>query len=155
MSDKMKIYIAAPFFNPEQLATVEAVERLLDGKEAYQYFSPRSEGILQEMTEAERIASMQRIFNSNVKEMTDCNFMIAILDQGDTGTTWELGFAYAAGKDIIGFTSNPGKQLNVMLKKCLDTHAIGLTALSSELDCYDEQGRFIGSEDVEGDGKTF
>ena len=54
--------------------------------------------------------------------------VLAILDEKDSGTTFELGFAYAVRRynlarntfRIFGYTTNPAPTMNVMLRQCLD-----------------------------------
>lgn len=109
----MKVYIAAPFFNPDQLKIVVAVEMQLL-KKRVEYFSPRSEGTLGDMTVEEQKKSRKKIFDSNVANMMSCDAMIACVEYKDTGTIWEMGFFYAMGKPIIMLASDPSK-INVML----------------------------------------
>lgn len=145
------IYLAAPFFTPMQLELVQEVEKLISTIPGLTYFSPRSEGVLKDMTAEERAASMQRIFQSNVDHIQGCDCLLAILDHKDTGTTWELGMAYGMNSSgegkligehnpikIFGFTGNPLVEINVMLKKCLHAHAAGMAELKEMLTAYSE-----------------
>lgn len=122
-----KVYIASPFFTPDQLELVRFVESVLDKMGIY-FFSPRSGDILQEMeSDAARVLASQTIYLSNVFNMIDCNIMIAILDFKDTGTTYELGYAASYREQVNNsqriFTVNfSGKGLNVMLRQCTDGH---------------------------------
>lgn len=120
------IYIAAPFFNPEQLALVQEVELAITNA-GMEYFSPRSIGVLQDMQPQERLANMKRIFEANVENINACDCLLAILDYRDTGTTWELGYAYGyyPSRYIAGYTSSPDVKINVMLGQCLDGHIVG------------------------------
>lgn len=126
-----RIYIAAPFFNPEQLALVKKMEKLCTSIPGLDHYSPRSDGILIEMTLEERKTSMQRIFDTNIKMMNECDGMIALLDHKDTGTTWELGYGYyrfchkVLPYRVFGFTSTPDVNINVMLAKGMEAHAVG------------------------------
>jgi len=137
-----KVYIAAPFFNPAQLAAVESIEQLCGTINGLQYYSPRSDGVLMEMTPEERKASMQRIFDTNVNRMNECDGMIAILDEKDTGTTWELGYAYMRSRTtspryrVMGYTSTPDVTINVMLAKGMHSHAVGLQEAREMLEAF-------------------
>ena len=125
-----KVYLASPFFNPEQLLLVKTIEVLIKniGLECY---SPRLDGVLQDMSPEERARSTKRIFEKNCAEIMKCDAMFAILNDRDTGTIWELGFGYAYKQfrnldyRIITFTSGENKE-NVMLKECVNAHAHGL-----------------------------
>ena len=120
-----KVYIASPFFNPIQLAKVEWIEKAL-GDLGIDFFSPRSFGTLQRMTIEEKREASKIIYRSNVDNIRHCNILLAILDEKDTGTIFELGYAAAIAQSrtgqIIVSMSFEGKGLNVMLRECVDTH---------------------------------
>lgn len=135
-SDKPMIYIAAPFFNPTQLHIVQEIEnQLIDAD--YEYFSPRLEGVLLEMTEAERVASMKDVYDGNIKKMEECSVMIAVVDGRDTGTTFEMGYftkkkMCSQDNKLITFT-NEDFGLNVMIQQSVDAHLKGIVALKDFL----------------------
>lgn len=107
----MKAYIAAPFFNPEQLETVEKIKRMLNDC-GINYFSPKDECVFEKgKTTAEEILKM------NVDAMESCTFILAVTEGKDMGTLFECGYAYARGMDIIYFWENENKELkfNLML----------------------------------------
>lgn len=116
-----RIYLAAPFFNPQQLERVESVERLLIGTPGVSMYSPRSDGVLKDMTPKQRTAAAPDIFAKNVDRIRWADAMVAILDDKDEGTQWELGRMYQHGP-IIGmlFTA---RVINVMALQ-------GLTSLA-------------------------
>lgn len=109
----MKVYIAAPFFNEEQIKIVESLELCLESR-GIDYFSPRSEGTLSKMTREEQENSRKAIFESNVNNMCLCTHMIACVKYKDTGTIWEMGFMFAQGKPIVMLSDDLSK-INVML----------------------------------------
>lgn len=114
------IYIASPFFNEEQLLLVEAIEAVLDFNNIA-YYSPRSEGVLMDMTPEQKKERMKYIFNKNVEMLDYCNTVVAVIDDYDTGTVWEIGYAYAKGTPVITVTDkNYG--LNVMIAQCIESH---------------------------------
>jgi len=126
----MKIYIASPFFNDEQLDLVKSIERSLDSSMT-EYFSPRSFGVIKDMTPREKWLRMEEIYDSNISNILSCDTMIAVVDWPDTGTMFELGFAAASPKEvenIITFTSNQ-KPVNVMLRYAICAHARGIKNL--------------------------
>ena len=109
----MKVYIAAPFFNPEQLTLVRAIEHTL-WKLDIPFYSPRSEGILDNMNMEEKKKSKTVIYNTNVNAMDDCTSMIACIEDRDTGTIFEVGYFAAQKKDIVLFLLDASK-VSVML----------------------------------------
>jgi nucleoside 2-deoxyribosyltransferase len=128
----MKIYLASPFFNPAQVAVVEAIEKVFEEK-GIDFYSPRKEGVLINMTPDERRASTQRIFDKNVEEILRADKILAVVDGRDPGTTWEVGFGYAKRIPIITYTDQ-GFGLNVMIQKCVSAHVKGIDMLKEYLD---------------------
>lgn len=129
------IYIAAPFFKPEQVARVAHVERLLRALRAT-YYSPRQDGVLKDMAPQKRVMMAEVIFKTNVHWLNHCQAVLAILDDSDTGTVWEMGYAYHARKLLIGWHSKVDATLNVMLRNCLLAHACGELQLRKVLQKY-------------------
>ena len=118
----LKVYIAAPFFNEEQLDVVRKIELLLE-REGVEYFSPRSEGTLKKMSIEQRKEVMGQIFRSNVDHMDWCTHCIAVIDDYDTGTVWEMGYLYATHKKLITFSACY-HDINVMLNESIVAHCI-------------------------------
>lgn len=121
------IYIAAPFFNPEQLAFVKKIEDILD-KSGMDYFSPRSSGMLKDATPEEREAHMNNIYDVNMAAMRACTSMIAVIDDYDTGTVFEIGY-FTRLKELqpsryILTISNNNHGINIMLKNSIDAHIL-------------------------------
>lgn len=63
----------------------------------------------------------KQIFDANVNMIKDCDVVLANLDdfrgdEPDSGTAWEVGFAHALGKRIIGYR----KDSKSMLEKIAD-----------------------------------
>jgi len=109
----MKVYIAAPFFNPEQLEIVSGVESILTAS-GIDFFSPRSAGILKDMSKDEQKQTKKEIYDGNIQEMNNCTHMIACVEHKDQGTTFEIGFYAAENKPIVLFSEKIGT-VNVML----------------------------------------
>jgi nucleoside 2-deoxyribosyltransferase len=131
----MLVYLASPFFTPSQLAAVEKLE-ILVGDVGHEIYSPRRDGVLIDMTPAERKKSVKKIFESNVYWILRCDAMVALIDDRDAGVIWELGFAYATRRQrervktinwpemrprIVTCTEKD-YGLNVMIQECVDSH---------------------------------
>jgi nucleoside 2-deoxyribosyltransferase len=43
---------------------------------------------------------------------------LAVIDDFDAGVIWEMGYAHARGKSILGYSDIEGRGLNVMLAGC-------------------------------------
>lgn len=109
----MKVYIAAPFFNPQQLEVVQKIERQLD-REYIKYYTPRVEGILKDMNPEAQRKSKSVIYNTNTAMMDACTHMIACIDDRDTGTIFEVGYFAGVQKDIVLYVNDTSK-ISVML----------------------------------------
>lgn len=130
-SNKIKVYIAAPFFNEVQINSVSEIEFILSIYNI-EHFSPRSTGILRDMNETDRRKKSDYIFKRNIEEMHSCNIIIAVIDDKDIGTIFEIGYFSALKKydwkKIITFT-NENFGLNVMIQKTVDAHIHGISQL--------------------------
>lgn len=91
----MKVYIASPFFNKEEVARVQMMEEFLE-KRGYNVYSPMRDGIMltPDATKEDRL----KVFEENVVNVFDCDLMIVIVATKDTGTSVELGMKYAQWK---------------------------------------------------------
>lgn len=116
------IYIAGPFFNEEQINVIRRIEKSC-GKFGLNFFSPRHEGVIVDMTPQQRSDPniLKTIYNSNIEAIKKSTCIIAVIDGKDIGTIFEIGYAAALGKKIITFTDlNYG--VNVMLSQCVFAH---------------------------------
>ena len=127
--DKIKVYIAAPFFNSEQLEVVKKIEDVLF-KANIAYFSPRTNGILTEIPKEKRKEYTDEIYKMNINCMDDSNVMIAVVDDHDIGTMFEIGY-FTRKKNtssdenyLMTYTDN-NFGLNVMIQKSVDAHIVG------------------------------
>ncbi|HEX7627427.1 MAG TPA: nucleoside 2-deoxyribosyltransferase, partial [Candidatus Methanoperedens sp.] len=48
------------------------------------------------------------IFNKNLKGIENSDILVAVIDGADvdSGTAWEIGFAFAKGKPVLGLRSD-------------------------------------------------
>lgn len=159
----IKVYIAAPFFNPGQTAIVEKIESALDAEEI-EYYSPRSEGVLIDHAPEDRAAMLQGIFNSNIKNLDGCDLVLAVVDGRDIGTIWEMGMIYgrrsspvptnienngsgAARAPIVTYTEE-GFGLNVMIQQSVSGHLHGESDLTEF--CALLKSHTVGDSFIEG-----
>lgn len=109
---KYDFYIAAPFFNKEQVERVELVENMLREK-GYTFFSPRTDSAVEDINNPE---NRKKVFALNHQSIDASKRIIAITDGKDAGTLWESGYAYAKNIPIIYVAFTLGKaQFNLML----------------------------------------
>jgi|SRR5699024_275095 len=114
LGKKHSVYLASPFFTPEQLERVELVENMLE-EFGFSYFSPRKELVCPpDATDEVR----KKTFKGNHDGILDAEMVIAITDGKDVGTIWEMGVAFEAGIPVIGVALTLGKApFNLMLSE--------------------------------------
>lgn len=98
---QMKIYLASPFFNEEERGVYQAVITTLR-KKGYDLFVP-AEHEITNAWELNNQAWGEAVFGVDVLAINKCDVVIA-LNWGmysDSGTAWELGYAFALGKKTI------------------------------------------------------
>lgn len=132
-----KLYIAAPFFNIGQLTLVNSVEIMIATTPGLLFYSPRTDGVLQDMTPEQRADMAPKLFALNKKMIRECDAVLAIKDHKDSGTTWETGFAHGIGKPVFGYRhGTTAEPLNIMVLHCFDAFAEGSTELQVFLRAY-------------------
>lgn len=131
----MKTYVAGPFFSEGQLKKMERVEAVLAEFSSLELFKPRnakaaakklnkSIGAGKDPSADTRTA----VFRDNVVNIDDAELMVAVTDDRDIGTTWEMGYAYAKGIPTITFTDEGWGQ-NLMVAESILAHTKGLDQL--------------------------
>ena len=126
-NSEIRIYIAAPFFSPKQLAVVKSIEDLLDEYDV-NHFSPRDGGVLMNTPGISRADKGKAIYDSNVEYLNWCTHVIAVIDDYDTGTVWEMGYAHAKEKGIFTYSSQQFG-INIMLEQSILSHCQTLDEL--------------------------
>lgn len=132
----MKFYLAGPFFNPDQVRVLQAVEAAAK-RYGVEFFSPRLECLC---PPGAPIEQRQKAFDQNCLGIQTTDFILARIDDFDPGTMWELGYAFAvkgarrsakAGNapKIYCYTTVEGRGLNLMLAQSSDGFIQGLTSL--------------------------
>lgn len=124
----LKIYLASPFFNEEQIERVKRVEEALKANTTVgAFFSPRLQQLnhlpfgTPEWSEA--------VFLNDIKHIQWADAVVAVIDfDGDTslhgsvhnhvdsGTAMEIGYAFATGKPVI-LVHEKGGIVNLMLSE--------------------------------------
>jgi len=103
--------LAGPFFNEEQANLIKFLESLKS--EAMPIYSPMSDGFVLKPDASDK--EREEIFTSNIDAIEQSYFMLAVIDDFDPGTIWEMGYAFGQGVPILAYSDVPGRGLNVML----------------------------------------
>jgi len=109
-----KIYVAGKLWDNEDRTKIEKIDKFLQGLGHKTFLPHRDAGIYEEGMNPDPIFKKDR-------DMVDwCDLMVAFLDwQGiSSGTAWELGYAHAKGKRVIGFVEDK-KSLNKKFRICV------------------------------------
>lgn len=120
MSYKYDIYLAGPFFNDQQKATMDVALSALRAV-GYVVCDPRDlSPVLVDMPPEERKKFTAEIYQKNIKAIDESYIVIACIDDRDTGTAFELGYTIGSMEERdCGFAtfSGFGHGCNVMLSE--------------------------------------
>jgi len=116
----MKIYLASPFFNKEQIDVVKHLEASIRNSNNNLY-SPMRHGVLKEMSKEERAKISKKIFNENIEMLDWADIIVANTDDFDPGTMFEIGYAFGKSKTILTFSAK-GYGANVMISEASSGH---------------------------------
>lgn len=123
------IYLAGPFFNPEQTKVIDEIKGLCDSLEL-KYYSPKDEFRFRKEDPPEKA---KECFDSNLVAMDKTDLMIAVIDGFDAGTVFEMGYFCAKGKRIVAYSNVKGRKLNLMLSQSCIGFANGILELADIL----------------------
>ena len=146
IAKKPKIFLAGPLFSAGERAICRLLLDVLRDELGYEVFwawdtcdeevskrlqiRPKA-GWQAELRMRQRNLSKINvaIFESDKRLLDRSDIVIAVLDGADvdSGTAWEIGYAYAKGKPIIGIKSDfrffaPGQSVNLMIEESIKEH---------------------------------
>lgn len=116
-----KVYLASPFFDDKEIARMETVKAILRAK-GLDVFVP-NEHQNPEFEFGSR-AWRAATFKSDVAGIDNADIVVAVICKGnydDSGTAWEIGYAYATNKPVIVINVT-GETINLMIADSL--HAL-------------------------------
>ena len=115
-----RIYLAAPLFSDAERAYNLSVAGLLR-EHFFDVFLPQETS---DDPETRNDEEQRRIFTSNLDALKTADILVAIIDgaDADSGTSWEMGYASALGKKVIGLRTDFRKsgcyeKVNLMLEE--------------------------------------
>lgn len=93
----MKAYVAGPLFDEGERWWIEKVEQLV-AHAGFETFLPHRDNPPKDEF------NVRQIFENDKRGVDECDVVVASLNGviTDDGTAWELGYAYASGKYLIG-----------------------------------------------------
>ena len=135
------IYIAGPLFTPGERSFLEQIDALCHALGFATYLPHRDAGLFTRGSE-----SSNYFFQNDSRKLVDSDLVIAVLNglEIDSGTAWEMGYAFALNKPIIGYLDdsrifNPAQQLNPMILNSINILVKNIDDLRAELLIYREK----------------
>lgn len=102
-------YVAGPFFERGQVASMERLEATLEAR-GLRLFKPRFASDIEDV-------GPEGCFDDDVEAIRASGAVIANLIDDDPGTMFEIGFAYALGKPVYAYREGltPADRVNLMI----------------------------------------
>ncbi len=124
----MLVYIAEPLFTPGDRKYAEEIDEIVRKFGFETYLPHRDAGVF-----IRGKSSSETFFKNDLSYLENCAFVVAILNgtDVDSGTAWEIGYAYAKGKPIYGIIEDTRKP-NVDLLNPMLVNSIKKIAFSRE-----------------------
>ena len=135
MTESPKVYVAGPLFTPGQRALLEDIDALCREVGFATYLPHRDAGVF------DRDGDSRPFFEGDLRALEEAALVVAVLDgcDVDSGTAWEMGYAYALGRPLLGYLTDvriarPRAQINPMIYNSLAGLATDLEGLRSLLE---------------------
>lgn len=113
----MKVYIASPFFNPEERNRIKRLVAYLyrNGLDTAKYFIPM-EHFIKDADKLSNYEWSKKVFEMDVNALKSSDLIIAVYDghYSDSGTAWEIGLGYALQIPIILLVTDLKLDLSIM-----------------------------------------
>ncbi len=105
MNRKKRIYLAGPLFSHAELEYNRKLRDLLL-KKGFSVFLPQEDA--EDTADERNKQSQELIFKKCVGGVDGSDVIVAVLDgvDVDSGTSWEIGYAYAKEKPVIGLRTD-------------------------------------------------
>ena len=129
----MKAYVAGPLFDEGERWWIEKVEQLVAAA-GFETFLPHRDNPPKDEF------NVRQIFENDKRGIDECDVVVASLNGiiTDDGTAWELGYAYANGKHMIGLHTDwrmrfSNEVVNLMIECSLHQMVHSLDELQAAL----------------------
>jgi nucleoside 2-deoxyribosyltransferase len=133
-----RVYLAAPLFSEGERDYNLSIARSLRNN-FFDVFLPQEKGDDSHTRDKEE---QSRIFSENLKALEKSDIIVAVIDgaDADSGTAWEMGYAYAQKKQVIALRTDFRRagmyeKVNLMLEES----AFGVTSLEALLSLLKSQ----------------
>lgn len=133
MTDAPLVYLAGPLFDEGERWFMEQLDELVVGL-GFRTFLPHRDN------PPKTADNVPEIFANDRRGIDESSIVVANLNgvTTDDGTAWEVGYAYALGKTLIGFHSDwrsrfPDETVNLMIECSLHQLVRSLDELQTVL----------------------
>ena len=106
-----KAYIAGPLFDDHEREYLEKIAKIVESYGISTFFPHRDAGLVTgDFTFEKKV----KVFDVDMEYLEPADIVIALLTgrDVDSGTAAEIGYAYKAGKRLIGISANTIKPIN-------------------------------------------
>ncbi|MCQ8894538.1 MAG: nucleoside 2-deoxyribosyltransferase [Methanolinea sp.] len=146
---RYRIYLAAPLFSAAERRYNVHLRDILTAH-FFSVFLPQEAGDDSSHRDEE---SQRRIFSRCCEEITRSDIMVAVIDgaDADSGTSWEMGYAYARGIPVVALRTDfrragMHEHVNLMLERSStvvreENHLLKVLRAPFHLDCYNNSSK--------------
>nr|WP_319377179.1 nucleoside 2-deoxyribosyltransferase [uncultured Methanoregula sp.] len=117
---RYRVYLAAPLFSEAERSFNASLARLLETN----LFSVHLPQDLGDDTDMREEQAQERIFALNKKALEEADMVVALIDgaDADSGTAWEMGYAYGMNKPVVALRTDfrrvgRNEHVNLMLEE--------------------------------------
>lgn len=132
LNEKKTIYLAGPLFTHAELEFNRKLRDMLQEK-GFAVFLPQEDA--EDVKKEHERQNQEYIFQRCVEGVDGSDFVVAVLDgvDVDSGTAWEIGYAYAKAKPIIGLRTDFRELSNGIVNLMIEVSAKTLVRNEEEL----------------------
>lgn len=142
---RYRVYLAAPLFSQAERTYNATLADLLK-QHLFEVFLPQEAG---DDIDTRTKRDQGEIFSKNINDLDKADIVVAVIDgaDADSGTAWEMGYAYAHNKPVIAVRTDfrrvgMHEQVNLMLEETS-------TVVSSNFELLESlQSPLIGKRDL-------
>lgn len=94
VNNTYKLYFAGPWFTEKSCMMYDYCKDVYEAvkeRSCYEVYFPRDY----------QYATPKETFDANVKQIQECDFLVAMISEKDVGTAWEIGLAQGLKKPIV------------------------------------------------------
>lgn len=113
------VYLAAPLWTAEQKERITSLAEVLR-REGYSVFVPMEHEI-EDAWDMPQHEWSKKVFDTDIEAIRNSAAVVAIYNglYSDSGTAFEIGYAYALGKDIYIMPYLETKEVSLMIKNAV------------------------------------